>query len=107
VHTTLTTSQAAHILGISRPTLVRLLESGEIPYEQPARHRRVRLADILAYQQRARRARATALDEMVRISEEAGLYDLPDDMPFERLPVEDSRTAEKCSPPSSILCTDP
>ena len=44
---------------------------------------------------RARRARTTALDEMVRVSEEAGLYDLPDDIPFERLPVEDSRTAEQ------------
>jgi excisionase family DNA binding protein len=89
VHTVLTTSQAAQLLGISRPTLVRLLESGQIPFEQPGRHRRVRLADVLAYQERARRARAAGLDEMVRASEEAGLYDLPADVPFERLPVED------------------
>ena len=90
VHTVLTTSQAAQLLGISRPTLVRLLESGEIPFEQPARHRRVRLADVLAYQERARRARAAGLDEMVRTSEEAGLYDSTDDVPFERLPAKDS-----------------
>jgi excisionase family DNA binding protein len=88
LHTVLTTSQAAQLLGISRPTLVRLLESGEIPFEQPGRHRRVRLADVLAYQERARRARASALDEMVRASEEAGLYDLAD-AELERLPVED------------------
>jgi excisionase family DNA binding protein len=88
-HTVLTTSQAADLLGISRPTLVRLLESGEIPYEQPGRHRRVRLDDVLAYQQRARRARAAGLDEMVRQSEEAGLYDLPEDATIERLPVEE------------------
>lgn len=86
-HTVLTTSEAAHLLGVSRPTLVRLLEAGEIPFDKPNRHRRVRLADVLAYQERARRARAAGLDEMVRAGEEDGLYDLPLDPPFERLPV--------------------
>jgi excisionase family DNA binding protein len=88
-HTVLTTSEAAHLLGVSRPTLVRLLEAGEIPYEQPNRHRRVRLADLLAYQERTQRARAAGLDEMVRKGEEDGLYDLPLDVPFERLPTDD------------------
>lgn len=81
-HTTLTTSEAAHLLGVSRPTLVRLLESGEIPYEQPARHRKVLLADLLAYQERTRRARSAGWDEMVRESEEAGIYDIPGDAPL-------------------------
>lgn len=84
-HTVLTTSQAAEILGISRPTLVRLLESGEIPFEKPGRHRRIRLRDVLAYQQRARRARAAGLDEMVRVSEDAGIYDIPAGAELERL----------------------
>lgn len=88
-HTVLTTGEAADLLGISRPTLVRLLEAGEIPYEQPARHRRVRLDDVLAYQERTRRARAAGMDEMVRDAEDAGLYDLPEDAIFERLPATD------------------
>lgn len=88
-HTVLTTSEAAQLIGVSRPTLVRLLEAGEIPYEQPSRHRRIRLADVLAYQDRARRARAAGLDEMVRTGEDGGLYDLPLDTPVERRPVED------------------
>ncbi|WP_330271922.1 helix-turn-helix domain-containing protein [Lentzea sp. NBC_00516] len=88
-HTVLTTSEAAHLLGVSRPTLVRLLEAGEIPYEQPNRHRRVRLADLLAYQDRSRRGRAAGLDEMVRDGEDSGLYDLPLDTPFERIPTND------------------
>ncbi|MGO1055762.1 helix-turn-helix domain-containing protein [Crossiella sp. CA198] len=91
-HTVLTTSGAAQLLGVSRPTLVRLLEAGEIPYEQPNRHRRIMLADVLAYQDRARRARAAGLDEMVRAGEDDGLYDLPLDTPFERRPVEDEQS---------------
>jgi excisionase family DNA binding protein len=83
-HTVLTTSQAADLLGVSRPTLVRLLEAGEIPFDKPGRHRRLRLGDVLAYQERARRARAAGLDEMVRASEDAGIYDLPHDALFER-----------------------
>lgn len=90
-HTVLTTSEAADLLGVSRPTLVRLLEAGEIPYEQPARHRRVRLDDLLAYQQRMRRARAAGLDEMVREAEDAGLYGLPEDATVERLSVSDDQ----------------
>lgn len=75
-HTVLTTSEAAHLLGVSRPTVVRMLESGEIPYEQPGKHRRVRLADVLAHQERRSRARAAGLDAMVRDSEEDGIYDV-------------------------------
>ena len=84
-HTVLTTGQAADLLGVSRPTLVRLLEAGEIPFDQPGRHRRIRLGDLLAYQQRVRRARAAGLDEMVRVSEDAGIYDLPEGASFERV----------------------
>lgn len=84
----LSTSEAADIVGVSRPTLVRLLESGEIPFEQPGRHRRVRLADVLAYRERARRQRSAALDQMVADAEDARLYDVPGAVPFERLPVE-------------------
>jgi excisionase family DNA binding protein len=77
--TVLSTSEAASILGISRPTLARLLEAGEIPFSQPGRHRRVRLADLLAYQERASRSRTVLLDQLVADSEDAGLYDLPGD----------------------------
>jgi excisionase family DNA binding protein len=84
----LSTTEAADILGVSRPTLVRLLEAGEIPFQQPGRHRRVRLADVLAYHERAGRRRSAGLDQMVADAEDAGLYNLPSDVPFERLPVE-------------------
>lgn len=71
----LTTSQAAEMLGLSRPTLVKLLEEHEIPFERTSRHRRVRLDDLLAYRERRRVERRSALDEMTRQAVADGLYD--------------------------------
>lgn len=75
LHAVLTTQQAADMLNISRPTLVRLLEAGEIAYEQHGRHRRVRLADLLDYQKRSRTERRVALAELTRTAAEDGTAD--------------------------------
>jgi excisionase family DNA binding protein len=63
---TLTTQQAANLLDVSRPTLVKLLESGLIPYEQPGVHRRISRAAIdefIASRSERRRAGLDALAE--------------------------------------------
>ncbi len=65
---TMTTQQAADFLGISRPTLVRLLEAGAIDYDKPGRHRRVRLENLVEYQAKFRAERRTALRELQRAS---------------------------------------
>ncbi len=75
VHQRLTTQEAADLLGISRPTLVKLLESGAIAFEQPGRHRRVRLVDVLEYRDRRSAQRRDALDRMVEIADDSGMYD--------------------------------
>ena len=56
----LTPAEAAKLLGLSRPFVVRLLDEGEIPSERLARsrHRRVRLSDVLAFQARRERRNA-------------------------------------------------
>lgn len=63
-NTRLTTREAADFLGVSRPTLVRLLDEGRISYEQPSRHRYVLLTDLLGYRASRRHARREALAEM-------------------------------------------
>jgi excisionase family DNA binding protein len=68
--TLLTTQQAADMLDVSRPTLVKLLEQGDIPFEMRGRHRRVMLANLLDYQRAAHVRRRSALDELTRDGEE-------------------------------------
>jgi excisionase family DNA binding protein len=71
----LTTQEAADFLSISRPTLVKLLEQGKIPYDQPGRHRRILFSDLQAYLERRGEERRAALDRMTEEASEAGLYD--------------------------------
>lgn len=61
----LSTQEAADMLGISRPTLVRLLEEGEIPFMKPRRHRRILLSEVLKYQKRQRHEADAALSDIV------------------------------------------
>jgi len=59
---TMTTQQAAELLGVSRPTLIRLLETDRIPYERVGSHRRVLLRDVLAYRDQRRAEQYRALE---------------------------------------------
>lgn len=73
----LTTQQAADLLGISRPTLIKLLEAGRIPYETPGRHRRLRLSDLLTFQEMRRAEQREALRELAQDAQDLGLYATP------------------------------
>ncbi|SLI19336.1 excisionase [Mycobacteroides abscessus subsp. abscessus] len=74
VYPILSTSEAAELLGVSRPTFVKILDAGEIPYTSPGRHRRVKLDDVLEYRDRTSRNRAAILDEMADESAEDDAY---------------------------------
>ncbi|APU17383.1 MULTISPECIES: helix-turn-helix domain-containing protein [Actinoalloteichus] len=74
-HAVLTTQQAADLLHISRPTLIKLLEEEKIPYTRPGRHRRIRLADVLEYEEGTRQARRETLGELTHTASEDGTAD--------------------------------
>ncbi|HKT40602.1 MAG TPA: helix-turn-helix domain-containing protein [Ktedonobacterales bacterium] len=71
----LTTQEAADILNVSRPYLIKLLEAGALPFTKVGSHRRIQIEDIMAYKQRRDVERAQALDRLAALNQEMGLYD--------------------------------
>jgi excisionase family DNA binding protein len=66
----LTTQEAADLLHVSRPHLIKLLDDGTIPHYKVGTHRRVRIEDILKYREHRACTRREKLDELTRLSEE-------------------------------------
>jgi excisionase family DNA binding protein len=57
----LTTQQTADLLGVSRPTVVRLINDGALPAERIGNRHRLLLDDVLAYREQRRNRRYEAL----------------------------------------------
>jgi excisionase family DNA binding protein len=73
----LTTREAAELLGVSRPTLIKLLDDGEIEYSRPNSSRRIPLDEVLAYKERRSKRRRHSLDELTADAVDSGLYGAP------------------------------
>jgi len=75
VDTELTTQQAAELLRVSRPSLIKMLDERKLPYRKVGAHRRVRYEDVLRYLDTERARRKKVMEELVAETERLGLYE--------------------------------
>jgi excisionase family DNA binding protein len=75
IHAELTTQEAADLLNVSRPFLIKQIELGKIPHHKVGKHRQIQFNDLMVYKDQIDLATSQSLDEMVAISQELGLYD--------------------------------
>ncbi len=71
----LSTTQAADLLGVSRPFVVKLVDSGELPSHKVGTHRRVYLRDLIAFKHRRDQKGREALARLVEDAQELDIYD--------------------------------
>ena len=75
IATEITTQAAAELLGCSRPHIVKLLESGKIPFNKVGKHRRIRYEDLVAYKKEMKALQRQKIQELMELDEDTGLYD--------------------------------
>lgn len=73
VHAELTTQEAADLLNVSRPHLVKLLEANALPYHKTGKHRRVRFADVMRFKAERDQASERAMEALARQAQELGM----------------------------------
>jgi excisionase family DNA binding protein len=71
----LTTQEAANLINVSRPYMIKLLDNQEIPCSKLGTHRRILLGDLIAYKEQRASIRQNKLREMTEFLQEEGFYD--------------------------------
>ncbi|WP_299409986.1 helix-turn-helix domain-containing protein [uncultured Roseobacter sp.] len=66
----LTTVQAAEVLNVSRPFLIKLLDEQKIPHRKVGKHRRIRMEDMMAYKASIDAERESVLDQLAAEAQE-------------------------------------
>ncbi len=70
----LTVQQAADLLNVPLPYLVRLLEEGHVPFRRTETGRGIRVADVITYKRQRDQERSDLLDELADLSQQYGGY---------------------------------
>jgi excisionase family DNA binding protein len=70
-----TTQSAAELLGCSRPHLIKLLETGVIPFTLVGRHRRVKFEDLQKYKKALKISQKKLLIELMQQDQDYNMYD--------------------------------
>jgi len=68
----LTTQEAAAFLNVSRPFVIKEIEAGRLKHRKVGRHRRIAFEDLMDYQAASQARSRAALDELAKVSQEAG-----------------------------------
>ena len=75
-NTELTTQEAADMLNVSRPFIVKLLEQKKIPFKKVGTHRRIELKDLQEYERKQKAIREKSLNFLTKQAQELKLYDI-------------------------------
>lgn len=69
-HKELTTQEAADILNVSRPYVVKILDEGKIPFRLVGKHRRIRMIDLMTFKKADECEREKAYAELVALGQD-------------------------------------
>jgi excisionase family DNA binding protein len=73
-HQEMTPTEAAAILGISRPQVRKIMDSGKLPYRMVGTHHRISISDLRQYQEEEQARQEAAMKRFTELENKLGLF---------------------------------